>query len=107
MLCPCCNQPVTRPDPLKLIQHADLAGVCRIVAMHLARHFGQPVLIDAVVEEVYSGVRDGGPQDGRESVRQITHQLRGKLAPFGLRIEGRGGRGRSGSWRMTWDASGK
>ena len=58
---------------------------------------GRPVPVDRLVNHIYGGRHDGGPDNAAETIRQQIYYMRQKLAQHGIEIrtigQGRGSHG--------------
>lgn len=103
-VCPCCGQQWalgrSKMDAKRLIYSFLTTNGTRKARLLecMADHFGEWIPRSGLVAAVYHDDPDGGPLGATESVAVALSQLRKKLAPLGLEIEGK-------SWcgsRLRW-----
>jgi len=100
--CPCCGQSWP-PSRSKLAARRRLSEVAKSpvqarVLECLLQNFGEWVTRARLIDFVYSGYADGGPDDANNTMAAHVNRLRIKVAQHGFEIEGR-------SWygsRLRW-----
>lgn len=83
------------------VRAAVTAPARRSVLDALSRSIGKPVTRDSIIERVYGGRADGGPDDADHVIKAVVSQLRRQIEPFGWTItHGKGGSGNMAQWRL-------
>ena len=102
--CPCCGQDVMRADPHSIASFVFVSsGTQKIFLEALVARFGRTVPYEAILEQIYSGVRNGGPASARDGLKVHASQLRKRLAPHGLAITAT--KGAEFGYRLHWVAA--
>lgn len=88
--CPCCGRPVDRPN-VDMLASLRLSPQQRVILDYMAKHLGQWLTTEQLVEFVWNNARDGGPITANQCLSvQIMH-LRRRLKGSGFEIEGHAG----------------
>lgn len=99
--CPCCGGFIGEAAGIDQVREAITAPAHRIIFDLLSRSIGSPVMRDRVMERMYGGRADGGPDNAGKVLAVQVSQLRRKLQPFGWTISGSsGGVGEFAQWRL-------
>lgn len=99
--CPSCGTALSeRINPITLAHHLPVSGMQRVVLDMLVASFARDVPTSLLVDRMYSGVKDGGPETAYGRLKVCTHGLRKLLEPYGLTIIGRSGKPPSA--RLDW-----
>lgn len=97
--CPCCGGHIgeaARPDDVRL----GLRGHKRTMFDVLAKRIGLPVTKHDMVNAMYSGRADGGPDDAGNIVSVEMLRLRRSIEPFGWTITSTGRAGVMAEYRL-------
>jgi len=98
-ICPCCGRALTDRPAVQPIVDAVHAGPAeRRLLDALVKRFGRWVPTPVLIDALYHDDADGGLLNAASMVSVLVHQMRPRLAPHGLTIEGIQHSGR----RMTW-----
>ncbi|MBA3576204.1 MAG: hypothetical protein H0W39_01110 [Sphingomonas sp.] len=86
---------------LSLLADVQLPTVPRTIVNGLAAAYPRSVSAEALIENIYRGVRDGGPVHARAALSVQVHILRQKLGAYGWTIpKGATGRGNKAEYRL-------
>jgi hypothetical protein len=80
-VCPCCCGSGSVPD-IGVVLSGIERDIFDIVAS--TKHTG--IELDALVDRIYSGRRDGGPDDARGTMRVRIWRMNRRLSEIGLRV---------------------
>ncbi|NSX90115.1 winged helix-turn-helix domain-containing protein [Agrobacterium tumefaciens] len=73
----------------------------RIIMAMLSEKPGKAVYRDRIIDRIYGGRADGGPEAADHVLMVIVSQLRRQIEPFGWTItNSRGGAGNLAQWRL-------
>ena len=99
--CPCCGGFIGEAAPIEQVRESITPPAQRIIFDLLARSIGRAVHRDAIIELMYGGRSDGGPDTADHVVKAQVSQLRRRIEPFGWTISvSRGGSGHLAQWRL-------
>jgi DNA-binding response OmpR family regulator len=89
---------MTPAEAQELIKGLPFGLRMRRTALYFAQHLDQWVSTEQLIVATYSGLDE--PEDAKACIKAMTNELRKRLGPHGLTIEGRAYLGR----RMAWDS---
>lgn len=97
-LCPCCHRPMEAARaPIEGLSSAALGPVERRIVEALTKAYPRSITRDRMIEIVYRGEVNGGPDDAPTIMSICMSRLRGKLMRFGWTIpKARSGPGSEG-----------
>lgn len=99
--CPCCGGFIGEAAPIEQVKEAITAPAHRIIFDLLARSIGQAVRRDTIIDRIYGGRADGGPETADRILKAQVSQLRRRIEPFGWTITvSKGGSGYLAQWRL-------
>jgi hypothetical protein len=99
--CPCCGGFIGEAAPVDQIREYVTAPGRRLILDMLTKTVGAPVHRDLIINRMYGGRSDGGPENGDHVVKAMVSQLRRQIEPFGWTISSsRGGSGELAQWRL-------
>jgi DNA-binding response OmpR family regulator len=75
-------------DPMTILARITMGPVERRVAVALARRFGEWTTTEHILQAAYADRADGGPISARNTLSVTVHNLRQKLRPERLTIQG-------------------
>ena len=99
--CPCCGGHIGEAAPLSALVEAVSSPTRRAIVELLSARAGRPVMRDAILERVYGGRADGGPDTADKVIMTQVSRLRREIEPFGWTItHGKGGSGERAQWKL-------
>ncbi|MDM9643859.1 hypothetical protein [Rhizobium sp. S163] len=99
--CPSCGGFIGEAAPIEQVRESITVPAQRIIFDLLSRSIGRAVHRNAIIELMYGGRSDGGPDTADHVVKAQVSQLRRRIEPFGWTISvSRGGSGHLAQWRL-------
>lgn len=99
--CPSCGGHIGEAAPIEQVRQIVTPPAQRLIFDLLARTVGAPVMRDVIMDRMYGGRRDGGPDTGDSVLKVHVCQLRRRIEPYGWTISNsKGGAGQLAHWRL-------
>lgn len=84
--CPCCGSPVGNVG-YKALEYLPMGGQQHRILMLFIREYPKFTYRDAIIDEVYAGRYDGGPENAYATVKGQIWQVNRIIAPYGWVIK--------------------
>lgn len=98
VVCPCCGSAVQRLPPANVGAFVSFGYNQKIIFDFLAKRFGRWTEQRQLIDAVYGNQRSGGPTNAHHVFRVTLTNMRAKLKPYRMGIEGN----QAGRYRMHW-----
>lgn len=99
--CPACGGFIGEAAPIEQVKKSITAPAQRLIFDLLARSVGVPVMREAIIDRIYGGRSDGGPETADLIMKSQVSKLRRILESWGWTISvSKGGSGNFAQWRL-------
>lgn len=99
--CPSCGGHIGTAAPLDQVVENITQPSRRLIMAMLAEKPGKAVYRERIINRMYGGRSDGGPDTADHVIAALVSQLRRQIEPFGWTItNSRGGAGNLAQWRL-------